>query len=139
MHDGSPRTWTRIWNYTPDADYSVFIQAPQGSAIQQDPLAEVGCPYVLRGFDFHYIGLLWLKDLVWRGDRWQVNLDQVHESAWRLPLSRARHGDADNVEEVITRLRRGYRILLSRAMLGTMIWFEDPETREHVEQLLGNR
>jgi hypothetical protein len=139
MHDGSPRTWTRIWNYTPDADYSVFIQAPQGSDIQRDPLAEVGCPYVLRGFDFHYIGLLWLKDLVWRGDRWQVNLDQVHESAWRLPLSRARHGDADNVEEVITRLRRGYRILLSRAMLGTMIWFEDPETREHVEQLLGNR
>ena len=34
-----------------------------------DPLCEVGCPYVVRGFDYDYVGVLWLSDLVWRG-RW---------------------------------------------------------------------
>ena len=26
--------------------------------------------YYLRGFDFDFIGLLWLKDLVWRDNHW---------------------------------------------------------------------
>jgi DUF2075 family protein len=105
-----------------------------------NPLCEVGCPYVLRGFDFHYVGLLWLSDLVWRGDRWHVNLDQVHECAWRLPMAAARNGKGrakeEGTAEVIRRLQRGYRILLSRAMQGTLVWFEDAETRDHVEGML---
>ncbi len=133
---GSKRTWARIWNYTPNEDYSVFIQAPQGSAIAADHLCEIGCPYVVRGFDFDYVGLLWMSDLVWRGDRWAVNLDQVHESAWRLPLGRARKRQASAEAEVIERLQRGYRILLSRALRGTYLWFEDQETRAHVERTL---
>lgn len=31
--------------------------------MHQDPLSEVGCPYVVRGFDFDYVGLLWLEDI----------------------------------------------------------------------------
>jgi hypothetical protein len=133
---GRPASWSRIWNFAPDQDYSLFIQAPHGSAMHRDPLCEVGCPYVVRGFDFDYVGLLWLSDLVWRRDRWEVNLDQVHESAWRLTLSRARRGDDAARKEVIDRLLRGYRILLSRAMKGTYIWFEDDETRDRLASLL---
>ncbi len=137
---GTERTWSRIWNYTPDQEYSLFIQAPDGSPMSKDPLCEVGCPYVLRGFDFHYVGLLWMSDLVWRRDRWHVNLEHVHETAWRLPVSKARRKKGTEREagtaEVIRRLQRGYRILLSRAMHGTFVWFEDPETREHVEGML---
>jgi hypothetical protein len=132
--------WTRIWNYAPQADYSLFIQASDGSPMSKDPLCEVGCPYVLRGFDFHYVGLLWLSDLVWRDKSWKVNLDHVCESAWRLPLSAARRGKGlvkeRGTAEVIRRLQRGYRILLSRAMQGTLVWFEDEETRAHVESML---
>ena len=135
--DGQPRKWTRIWNYAPDQDYSLFIQAPVGSATAKDPLCEVGCPYVVRGFDFDYVGLLWCSDLVWRGDRWKVNLAEVHESAWRLALSAARRGRDGAEDAVIERLKRGYRILLSRAICGTYIWFEDDETREHVGKMLG--
>lgn len=130
------RTWSRVWNYTPRLDYSIFIQAPVGSHIATDQLCEVGCPYVVRGFDFDYIGLLWMSDLVWRDRRWRVNLDHVHESAWRLPVSGAKKHRKGAEEEVIRRLQRGYRILLSRAMHGTYVWFEDDETREHVSQLL---
>jgi len=130
------KSWTRIWNYTPDEDYSIFIQAPPGSSISSDQLCEVGCPYVVRGFDFDYVGLLWMSDLVWRRDRWAVNLDQVHESAWRLAVSGARNERPGAMSEVVRRLQRGYRILLTRAIRGTYVWFEDDETREHVEDLL---
>ncbi len=130
------KTWSRIWNYTPGGDYSIFIQAPQGSAIATDQLCEVGCPYVLRGFDFDYVGLLWMSDLVWRNDRWKVDLAHVHESAWRLAVAGAKKRRAGAEAEVIRRLQRGYRILMSRAMRGTYVWFEDQETREHIERLL---
>ena len=136
--DEGVRTWSRVWNYTPEGDYSIFIQAPMGSAIGRDQLCEVGCPYVVRGFDFDYVGLLWMSDLVWRRDRWQVNLDHVHESAWRLAKSAAKRGRPGGLAEVVARLQRGYRILLSRAIRGTYIWFEDEETRSHIESLLGS-
>ena len=77
-----------------------------------------------------------MSDLVWRGDRWQVDLEHVHESAWRLAKSAAKRGDPGGRDAVVDRLRRGYRILLSRAMRGTYLWFEDAETRFHVESLL---
>ena len=70
------------------------------------------------------------------GNRWMVNLEHVHESAWRLAVSGARKGTVGAEDEVIRRLQRGYRILLSRAMRGTYVWFEDAETRAHVEWLL---
>lgn len=137
--NGVRRTWSRIWNYTPDQDYSLFIQAPEGSSTHANPLGEVGCPYVLRGFDFDYAGLLWFSDLVRRGNRWKVNLEHVHESAWRLAVAAARKGRAGGEDAVIERLKRGYRILMSRAMRGTYVWFEDDETRRYVEGLLTTR
>jgi DUF2075 family protein len=133
------RTWSRIWNYAPDQDYTIFIQAPAKSETALDPLCEVGCPYVVRGFDFDYVGLLWLNDLVWRKDRWTANLDAIHESAWRLSLSRARKGSKPAEQEVVRLLQRGYRILLSRAIRGAHVWFEDDETRERVEGMLGEQ
>lgn len=132
--------WTRRWNYVPGGtDYTFFIQAPPGSPMAKDPLAEVGCPYVLRGFDFDWIGLLWLSDLVWRGDRWRVLLENVHETGIGSAVRGARREVAEGKEgkdyhDVLLRTRQAYRILLTRAMKGLIIWFEDPETRQHVSQ-----
>ncbi len=136
--NGEVRNWTRPWNFAPGQDYTMFIQATAGSRIAEDPLAEVGCPYVFRGFDYDYLGLLWLSDLVWRDGVWRIQLDQVHESAWRSSLAAAKkeHGDGPDTRAVLERLKRGYRILLSRAIRGLYIWFEDEETRAHVQQLL---
>jgi hypothetical protein len=136
--EGEPATWSRIWNHAPEQDYTLFVQAPPGSYMADDPLGEVGCPYVVRGFDFDYIGLLWLSDLVWREDRWRVQIAHVHESAWRksTAVARRERGEGPRTAELLNRLARGYRILLSRAMRGAYVWFEDDETRRHVERLL---
>jgi len=109
--------------------------------MHEDPLCEVGCPYVVRGFDYDYLGVLWLDDLVWRKDHWDVHPENIHETAWKLTLSRARverkQGfTGENTLALIRQLQRGYRILFSRALKGIYVWFEDDETREHIQKLL---
>ena len=133
---GHDNVWSRVWNYAPDQDYSTFIQAPAGSAMAKDPLCEVGCPYVVRGFDYDYLGVIWGADLVWRG-KWTFDLDRVHESAWKKTLSAARKGNPVAQGVALTRLKRAYRILLSRAVRGVYVWFEDPETRRYIESQFG--
>ena len=93
---------------------------------------------MLRGFDYDYTGVLWMSDLVWRGDRWVAQPEHIYESAWRKTLAAARRerGRGPNSDDLLRRLQRGYRILLSRAILGTFVWFEDPETKAHIERLL---
>jgi hypothetical protein len=140
--NGHTKYWSRIWNYAPNQQYQLFVQAPNGSPMHENPLCEVGCPYVVRGFDYNFLGVLWLKDLVWRNGRWTVNLDGIFETAWNISLGRARKERRDgiigpNTETIIHRLQRGYRILLSRAIHGVFIWFEDEETREHVRSQIG--
>ncbi len=138
---GEKVVWSKIWNFIPDYQYNLFIQAPEGTPMFTDPLGEVGCPYVMRGFDFDYLGLLWFSDLVWRKDRWTVDLDHVYESAWNLTLGRARKEHVKGEQgpatlELIHQLKRGYRILLSRALRGIYLWAEDPETRDHITEYL---
>ncbi|CAG0941218.1 hypothetical protein ANRL1_00451 [Anaerolineae bacterium] len=139
VRKGQKKHWASIWNFLGDDEsYHWFIQAPPGSKIHQDPFCEVGCPYVVRGFDFDYLGVLWLSDLVWRKDHWDANFQNVHETAWRLTLSRARHENPRGpaTAELIRQLKRGYRILLTRALKGIYLWIEDPETRDHIRSML---
>jgi DUF2075 family protein len=131
------RVWSKIWNYAPDQDYTFFVQAREGSPIARDPLCEIGCPYVVRGFDFEYVGLVWLSDLVRRGGQWRVQLDNVHESAWKKTLAAARRGHSADAEQSLRRrVQRGYRILLTRAIKGMFVWCEDDETRVYLKSRL---
>jgi predicted RNase H-like HicB family nuclease len=50
-----------------------------------DPLCEVGCPYAVRGFDFDYLGLLWLGDLLW-GDGRQSRMGWRRQHGWNAQL-----------------------------------------------------
>lgn len=139
--NGKQLYWDKVWNYTPDSQYYYFIQAPKGTLMHTDPLCEIGCPYVVRGFDYDYLGVLWLNDLVWRNNRWHVAPENVYESAWKLTLSHAkkeqkRGVDGEGINALIRQLQRGYRILLSRALKGTYLWFEDEETGEHIKDIL---
>ena len=139
--NGVARSWSKIWNYAPDGKYSLFIQPPKGSRMHDDTLCEIGCPYIVRGFDYDYLGVLWQNDLVWRDDRWVAQLENVHDTSW--PRTRKAARDAKMapshpaVQRLVQRLARGYRILLSRAIRGVYLWVEDPETRAHLGQCLG--
>ena len=150
----------RHWNNPKRMD--IFVQAPPHTKMHEDPLCEVGCPYEIRGFDIDFVGLLWLDDIVWRKDRWMVDLSRTIDSANTCSLAQARKeqiairrgrgykgADAGRIPlvpldaEGMPKTKRffrsviqAYRILLTRAVRGVFIYIHDPETREHVRELL---
>ena len=103
-----------------------------------DPLAEVGCPYAVRGFDFDYVGLLWLSDLVWRNDDWVVDPKHVFERGIGRTLAAAKKEEAPDGpahQKLLRAVCEAYRILLTRPMCGLFIWCEDGPTRDHLRRL----
>lgn len=140
IRHGKCEQWSKIWNFVPKGnDYTHFIQAPPGSRMETDPLAEIGCPYAVRGFDFDYVGLLWMEDLTWRDGGWQVNPDFVYESGISRLTGRAKqeqNTDGPSHALLLEAVQQAYRINLTRAMKGMYIWCGDQETREHLYKTL---
>ena len=95
----------------------------------------------MRGFDFDYVGILWLDDLVWRGGQWELNLGNVHETGVSVLTRAARIEGADkgpSTEELLKRVTQAYRILFTRALNGVYVWVPDEETRAHLRASLGD-
>ena len=133
---GQTRYWSRIWNFVPRGDYTWYVTGHPAGLIAGDPLAEVGCPYAVRGFDYDYVGILWLNDLLWRRGRWRVDPNAVEESGM-MSLARAARrearttGDGHATSELLYRVAQAYRILFTRALKGAYVWIPDQETRDH--------
>jgi len=128
--DGQTRFWSRIWNFVPQngTNYTWFVTGHPAGRIAIDPLCEVGCPYAVRGFDYDYIGILWLNDLVWRQNRWHINLNAIYESGISALVRKARHErkvDGAAAREVLERTVQAYRILFTRALKGVYVWVPD--------------
>jgi len=156
--DGS--IFQKYWNVS----HAAYIQAPENSAMYADPLSEVGCPYTVRGFDFEYVGILWLEDIVRRNGKWVINRTYAVESGLqskanaafaelkainrRLPRTlRKKQNELcemvvnlSNINSAITvyfeKIAQAYRILLTRGIKGVFLYVKDPETREYVKSLL---
>jgi DUF2075 family protein len=124
--------WSRVWNVIPKGDYAGWVLGTNVSRIALDPLCEVGCPYVVRGFDYDYVGVLWLDDLLWREGHWVVNTNAVHETGFAGLMGPARAGDRSARDDVLRRVKQAYRILFTRAMRGVFVCCPDKETRDHI-------
>jgi uncharacterized protein len=141
LDKGTLRLWSRVWNFVPrnGTDYTAFIRAAPGSRMADDPLCEVGCPYAVRGFDYDYVGILWLDDLLWRAGKWTIKYESVHEGGFLQLLNRARAEEvsegAEN-RELMRRVTQAYRILLTRALRGAYLWVPDDETRAYLKDSL---
>lgn len=137
LEDGESRLWSRVWNFVPQngTNYTAFIRAAPGSRMADDPLCEVGCPYAVRGFDYDYVGILWLEDFVWRNDKWIANHESVHEGGILSVLRRSRDEaspDGRETRELLQRIAQAYRILLTRSLKGAYLWVPDEKTRQYL-------
>ena len=58
------------------------MQGVEGSTMNSYPLSEIGCPYVVRGFDYSWVGIIWLKDFIYRKDLggWCIAAKYVEET-----------------------------------------------------------
>ncbi|MFD4525313.1 DNA/RNA helicase domain-containing protein [Streptomyces sp. NPDC058470] len=118
--------WGRPWNVFGERAVN---GAPPAALWATDPagFGQVGCVYTAQGFEYDWNGVIIGPDLVWRGDRWIVD-----RAASKDPVFKKSTPGAD-VDRLI---RNTYKVLLTRGMVGTVIYSTDAETRAKLRQLV---
>ena len=118
--------WSRPWNRKerggePPNRHPYTLWATQPSGFD-----EVGCIYSAQGFEFDYCGIIVGDDLVWRDGVWVAQKTASQDSAVKKTKT----------ETLPSLLAHTYRVLLSRAMKGTYVYFTDEKTHRHFQELL---
>lgn len=119
----------RPWNLRGDR---ALPGAPPSSlwASQPDGFHQVGCVYTAQGFEYDWNGVIIGPDFVWRDNRWvsrrEFNTD---------PDFRSRKTVTDDDFDAL--VRNVYKVLLTRGMIGTLIYSTDAETREFLTEMVG--
>lgn len=135
--DGKKKYWSRIWNYVPGngTNYTWFVTGHPAGHIAKNPLCEVGCPYAVRGFDYDYVGILWLNDLRYRNGRMEVDPHAVEETGIRDLYLKARREERPGpaTAALLERVCQAYRILFTRALKGVYAWVPDDETLAYLQ------
>ncbi|GFE21563.1 ATP-binding protein [Streptomyces nigrescens] len=118
--------WARPWNLYGDR---ALLGAPPAPLWATDPagFGQIGCVYTAQGFEYDWSGVIMGPDLVWRTDRWVVD-----RSASKDPSFTKATPD----EDVDRLVRNTYKVLLTRGMIGTIVYSTDPETREKLRSLI---
>jgi DUF2075 family protein len=121
--------WSRPWNLRSERAVG---GAPPSALWATDPagFGQVGCVYTAQGFEYDWNGVIIGPDLVWRGDGWVAVRD-----ASRDPKLRSRAQVTDH--EFGRLVRNVYKVLLTRGMVGTVIYSPDPETNAMLRALIG--
>ncbi len=120
--------WARPWNLK---GQRAVAGAPPSALWATDPagFGQVGCVYTAQGFEYDWNGVIIGPDLVWRGSDWQVARSANKDPEFR---SRARVTD----HEFGRLVRNVYKVLLTRGMVGTVIYSPDQETRDLLYTLI---
>jgi DUF2075 family protein len=121
--------WSRPWNLK--SDRAIGGAPPSALWATDDAgFGQVGCVYTAQGFEYDWNGVIIGPDLVWRGDHWQSrrseNRDPDLRNSKRVPDE-----DFDDL------VRNVYKVLLTRGMVGTLIYSTDEETRRFLRSLVG--
>lgn len=120
--------WARPWNVrgeraVGDAPPSALWATADGG------FEQVGCVYTAQGFEYSWNGVILGPDLVWRGDRWVARREHNRDPDFR---SRKTVDDA-----TFDRLVRNvYKVLLTRGMVGTVLYSTDEETQAKLRSLI---
>lgn len=121
--------WARPWNLRGERSVS---GAPPSALWATDPagFGQIGCVYTAQGFEYDWSGVIIGPDLVWRGDRWVTD-----RTASKDPVFKKSTPDTD-VDRLI---RNTYKVLLTRGMVGTIVYSTDLETRDKLRELVSGR
>ncbi|THA41209.1 DUF2075 domain-containing protein [Streptomyces sp. A1547] len=118
--------WAKPWNVP--GDRSLFGAPPAPLwATEEAGFGQVGCVYTAQGFEYDWSGVIIGPDLVWRTDGWVVD-----RTASKDPI----FTKATTDEDIDRLIRNTYKVLLTRGMIGTVIYSTDAETREKLRELI---
>jgi len=116
--------WSRPWNVKGDRAVG---SAPPSALWATDPggFDQVGCIYTAQGFEYDWNGVIFGPDLVRRDNRWMVQRTSSKDPALRSV-------SAVSDEELDQLLRNVYKVLLTRGMVGTLLYSTDDETQAYL-------
>lgn len=119
--------WSMPWNAKEGAS-GLATGIPESNFWASDPrgLDQVGCVYTAQGFEFDYVGVIFGRDLVYRGRDGWVGQPEFSKDG----IVRRAAKDSARFTELV---KQTYRVLLTRGMKGCYIHFEDPATRQLFE------
>jgi uncharacterized protein len=120
--------WARPWNVKSERAVG---GAPGRSFWATDPAGfdQVGCIYTAQGFEYDWSGVIIGPDLVMRDGRFVSRRSENRDPAFRNRNS-VSDGDFDRL------VRNVYKVLLTRGMVGTVIYATDAETRDTLHELV---
>ncbi|MFR9673325.1 DNA/RNA helicase domain-containing protein [Streptomyces sp. TR02-1] len=118
--------WARPWNVYGDRSVLGAPPAPLW-ATSPEGFGQVGCVYTAQGFEYDWSGVIIGPDLVWRTDRWVVD-----RTASKDPV----FTKATTDDEIDRLIRNTYKVLLTRGMVGTILYSTDQETRDKLRSLV---
>jgi hypothetical protein len=123
--------WSRPWNLKSERSVG---GAPPSSLWATDPagFGQVGCVYTAQGFEYDWNGVILGPDLVWRSGRWVSRREFNKDPDFR---SRASVDDA-TFDRLV---RHVYKVLLTRGMVGTLLYSTDEETRAMLRGFVNRR
>lgn len=120
--------WARPWNSPSDRR---LPGAPPAAlwATEDGGFNQIGCVYTAQGFEYDWNGVIIGPDLVWRDGRFvsvrRANKDPDFRNTAKVPDDRFDH-----------LVRNVYKVLLTRGMVGTVIYSTDRETRDALNRLV---
>lgn len=120
--------WSRPWNSKSERRIG---DAPPAAlwATEDGGFDQVGCVYTAQGFEYDWNGVILGPDLVWRDGRFttvrDANRDPDFKNRTRIPDAR--------FDKLV---RNVYKVLLTRGMVGTVIYSTDEQTRNALRALI---
>ncbi|WP_433337078.1 DNA/RNA helicase domain-containing protein [Spirillospora sp. CA-294931] len=119
--------WARPWNVK--GDRSVGDAPPSELwATDEGGAGQVGCVYTAQGFEYDWNGVILGPDLLYRDGRLVTD-----RTASRDPALRPKTVTAEQADRLI---RNTYKVLLTRGMVGTVLYSTDPETQAYLATLV---
>lgn len=117
--------WRRPWNLRSEQPVG---GAPISSLWATDPsgVGQIGCIYTAQGFEYAWNGMIFGPDLVWRGNGWRSFPGESKDLA-------VKKTDPEDFDRLV---RNTYKVLLTRGMVGTVLYSTDPETQAMLARLV---
>lgn len=120
--------WRRPWNLKGDRSIG---GAPPSALWASDPAGfnQVGCIYTAQGFEYDWSGVIIGPDLIHRDGRWETVRAGNRDPDFRNP-QRVPDLEFDRL------IRNVYKVLLTRGMIGTVLYSYDAQTRDFLRSLI---
>jgi hypothetical protein len=116
--------WSKPWNVKGDRGVGGYLSGELW-AIDPKGFDQIGCVYTAQGFEYDWNAVIFGPDLIWRSGEWIADRSGSKDPAMR--------GIAQ--EHFETLVKNTYKVLLTRGLVGTLLYSVDEETQQHFKSL----